>query len=118
MTNSDDLIALIDLGNQREIAIRQPSRRGLCFHAGSRPLRPAPSAGMRAATGAISYVSLAGSEMKTTVIATLSHAVYAAAALWMRWRRLDNGSHSPLGRIANGTKSFRWRSPLCVGQRR
>jgi uncharacterized 2Fe-2S/4Fe-4S cluster protein (DUF4445 family) len=108
MTNSDDLVALVDLGTNGEIAIGNrdgvvcaSTAAGPAFEAGSIRM------GMRAATGAISYVALAGGELQATVIGDVeprgicgSGLVDAVAA------GLRSCAILPSGRIANGTKVF------------
>jgi uncharacterized 2Fe-2S/4Fe-4S cluster protein (DUF4445 family) len=73
--------------------------------------------GMRAATGAISYVSLVGGEMKATVIGDVeprgicgSGLVDAVAA------GLRSGAILASGRVANGTKLFPVAEPVVLYQ--
>jgi uncharacterized 2Fe-2S/4Fe-4S cluster protein (DUF4445 family) len=118
MTNSDDLIALIDLGTNGEIAIG--NRHGVvCASTAAGPAFEAGSIrmGMRAATGAISYVSLAGSEMKTTVIGdTEPRGICGSGLVDAVAAGLDSGAILPSGRIANGTKVFPVAGPVVLLQ--
>lgn len=105
---SDDLMALIDLGTNGEIAIGNrhsivcaSTAAGPAFESGSIRM------GMRAVTGAISHVSLQNAAMCATVIGggearglCGSGLVDAIAA------GLENGTILPSGRIADGTKSL------------
>ncbi len=108
MTKSSELVALVDLGTNGEIAIGNrdgvvcaSTAAGPAFEAGSIRM------GMRAATGAISHVSLVNGEMTATVIGDMeprgicgSGLVDAVAA------GLRSGAILTSGRIANGTKVF------------
>ncbi len=108
MTKSDELMALVDLGTNGEIAIG--NRDGIvCASTAAGPAFEAGSIrmGMRAATGAIAYVSLAEGEMKATVIGDVeprgicgSGLVDAVAA------GLRSGAILASGRIADGSKRF------------
>ncbi len=108
MTHSDDLIALIDLGTNGEIAIG--NRHGVvCASTAAGPAFEAGSIrmGMRAATGAISHVSLVAGEIKATVIGDVeprgicgSGLVDAVAA------GLTAGAILPSGRVTSGSKLF------------
>jgi len=109
MAASDELVALIDLGTNGEIAIGNRHRivcastaAGPAFEAG------AITMGMRAVTGAISHVSLIDDELKATVIGDVeprgicgSGLVDAVAA------GLRSGAIVASGRIADGTKVFK-----------
>jgi uncharacterized 2Fe-2S/4Fe-4S cluster protein (DUF4445 family) len=71
MATGDDLIALVDLGTNGEIAIG--NRNGIvCASTAAGPAFEAGAIrmGMRAATGAISYVSLSDAEHRTSLIGT------------------------------------------------
>lgn len=118
MAQSDELIALVDLGTNGEIAIGNRERivcastaAGPAFEAGAIRM------GMRAATGAISYVSLANSKIHATVIGDVeprgicgSGLVDAVAA------GLRSGAILPSGRIADGTKVFPIAAPVVLYQ--
>ncbi|HEV2485700.1 MAG TPA: ASKHA domain-containing protein [Terracidiphilus sp.] len=118
IAHSDELMALVDLGTNGEIAIG--NRNGIvCASTAAGPAFEAGSIrmGMRAATGAISYVSLAGSEMKATVIGDVeprgicgSGLVDAVAA------GLKSGAILASGRVANGTKLFPVAEPVVLYQ--
>ena len=108
MTKSDDLIALVDLGTNGEIAIG--NRHGVvCASTAAGPAFEAGSIrmGMRAATGAIAYVTLSGGVMNATVIGDVeprgicgSGLVDAVAA------GLRSGAILASGRIADGSRLF------------
>jgi uncharacterized 2Fe-2S/4Fe-4S cluster protein (DUF4445 family) len=118
IAHSDDLAALVDLGTNGEIAIG--NRHGIvCASTAAGPAFEAGSIrmGMRAATGAISYVSLSNGEMKATVIGDVeprgicgSGLVDAVAA------GLNSGAILASGRIANGTKVFPVADPVVLYQ--
>jgi uncharacterized 2Fe-2S/4Fe-4S cluster protein (DUF4445 family) len=108
MSRTDDLLALIDLGTNGEIAIGNrheivcaSTAAGPAFEAGAIRM------GMRATTGAISRVSLQRGEMCTTTIGNVvprgicgSGLVDAVAV------GLETGEILPSGRVANRTKIF------------
>ena len=118
IARSDELMALVDLGTNGEIAIG--NRHGIvCASTAAGPAFEAGSIrmGMRAATGAISYVSLSGGEMKATVIGNVeprgicgSGLVDAVAA------GLRSGKILASGRIADGTKLFAVAGPVVLYQ--
>lgn len=106
MIRSENLVALIDLGTNGEIAIG--NRHGVvCASTAAGPAFEAGTIrwGMRAATGAISHVSLEGGAMKFIVIGEEeprgvcgSGLVDAVAA------GLRSGAILPSGRLAGGRK--------------
>ena len=118
MAESDELVALVDLGTNGEIAIGNRNRivcastaAGPAFEAG------AITMGMRAVTGAISHVAQVGDELKATVIGDVeprgicgSGLVDAVAA------GLRSGAILPSGRIADGTKKFHVSGPVVLNQ--
>lgn len=114
----DQLTALADLGTNGEIAIG--NRHGIvCASTAAGPAFEAGSIrmGMRAATGAISYVSLEDGALKATVIGEGeprgicgSGLVDAIAA------GLRSGAIQPSGRVANGTKIFSIAAPVVLYQ--
>jgi uncharacterized 2Fe-2S/4Fe-4S cluster protein (DUF4445 family) len=118
IAQSDELMALVDLGTNGEIAIG--NRHGIvCASTAAGPAFEAGSIrmGMRAATGAISYVSLVGGEVKATVIGDVeprgicgSGLVDAVAA------GLRSGAILASGRVANGTKLFPVAEPVVLYQ--
>jgi uncharacterized 2Fe-2S/4Fe-4S cluster protein (DUF4445 family) len=108
MPQSQDLMALVDLGTNGEIAIG--NRDGIvCASTAAGPAFEAGAIrmGMRAATGAISYVAWKDGALHTTVIGGVeprglcgSGLVDAVAA------GLKSRAILPTGRVANGTKQF------------
>jgi uncharacterized 2Fe-2S/4Fe-4S cluster protein (DUF4445 family) len=118
VAHSDDLIALVDLGTNGEIAIG--NRHGIvCASTAAGPAFEAGSIrmGMRAATGAISYVSLFNGQMTSTVIGDVEprgicgSGLVDAVAVGLR-----AGAILPSGRIANGTKMFPVSGPVLLYQ--
>jgi len=118
MTNGDDMMALVDLGTNGEIAIGN-RHRVVCASTAAGPAFEAGSIrmGMRAATGAISYVALSEGELKATVIGDVeprgicgSGLVDAVAA------GLRSCAILPSGRIADGTKVFPVAGPVVLTQ--
>ncbi len=118
MSRAEGLVALVDLGTNGEIAIG--NRHGVvCASTAAGPAFEAGSIrmGMRAATGAISYVSLSGGEMCATVIGDVeargicgSGVVDAVAA------GLRSGTILSSGRIADRTKLFPVKDPVVLFQ--
>ena len=118
MAQSDELIALVDLGTNGEIAIG--NRHGVvCASTAAGPAFEAGTIrmGMRAATGAVAYVSLSEGEMKPTVIGDVeprgicgSGLVDAVAA------GLRSGAILASGRIADGSKVFPVAGPVVLYQ--
>jgi uncharacterized 2Fe-2S/4Fe-4S cluster protein (DUF4445 family) len=118
ISRGNDLLALVDLGTNGEIAIGNcngivcaSTAAGPAFEAGSIRM------GMRASTGAISRVSFSNGEMHATVIGDVeargicgSGLVDAVAA------GLESGAILPSGRIANGTKLFPIKAPVVLYQ--
>lgn len=118
MAKSEELVALIDLGTNGEIAIGNrdgvvcaSTAAGPAFEAGSIRM------GMRAVTGAVSHVSLADGRMHATVIGDApprgicgSGLVEAVAA------GLHTGSILSSGRITNGSKVFPVADPVSLWQ--
>ncbi len=119
MTHSEDLMALVDLGTNGEIAIG--NRHGVvCASTAAGPAFEAGTIrmGMRAATGAIAYVALDGGMMKATVIGGVeprgicgSGLVDAVAA------GLRSGAILGSGLIADGTKRMPVAGPVALDQR-
>lgn len=118
MAHSDDLVALVDLGTNGEIAIG--NRNGVvCASTAAGPAFEAGSIrmGMRAATGAIAYVSLSDGALKATVIGDVeprgicgSGLVDAVAA------GLRSGAILASGRVADGSKKFPVAGPVVLYQ--
>ena len=118
IAHSIDLAALVDLGTNGEIAIGNrdgivcaSSAAGPAFEAGSIRM------GMRAVTGAISYVALREGGLNVTIIGDVSprgicgSGVVAAVAAG-----LCSGAIRSNGRIANGTKTFPIAPPVVLCQ--
>lgn len=118
MANSNELVALVDLGTNGEIAIG--NRDGvLCASTAAGPAFEAGSIrmGMRAVTGAVSHVSFADGRMHPTVIGDVpprgicgSGLVDAVAA------GLHSRSILSSGRLVNGTKVFPVVGPVSLWQ--
>jgi uncharacterized 2Fe-2S/4Fe-4S cluster protein (DUF4445 family) len=118
ISRGKDLLALVDLGTNGEIAIG--NRDGIvCASTAAGPAFEAGSIrmGMRAVTGAISRVSLSHGKMCATVIGDVeargicgSGLVDAVAA------GLKNGVILPSGRIADSTKLFPVMAPVVLYQ--
>lgn len=118
MTRSDDLIALVDLGTNGEIAIGN-CRGIVCASTAAGPAFEAGAIrmGMRAATGAISYVGFSAGKMQATVIGDAeprgvcgSGLVDAVAA------GLSSGAILASGRIADGSKCLPIAGPVVLYQ--
>jgi uncharacterized 2Fe-2S/4Fe-4S cluster protein (DUF4445 family) len=118
MARSDDLIALVDLGTNGEIAIG--NRHGIvCASTAAGPAFEAGSIrmGMRAATGAISYVSFTGGEMHATVIGDgEARGVCGSGLVDAIAAGLKSGAILTTGRVANGTKLFPVAGPVVLYQ--
>ena len=118
MTGSDDLVALVDLGTNGEIAIG--NRQGMvCASTAAGPAFEAGSIrmGMRAATGAIAHVSLSDGGLKATVIGDVEargicgSGLVDAVAAGLAGRAILSS-----GRIANGSKLFPVSGPVVLYQ--
>lgn len=118
MAQSDELIALVDLGTNGEIAIGN-KRKIVCASTAAGPAFEAGAVrmGMRAVTGAISYVRFSGGEMHATVIGDVeprgicgSGLVDAVAA------GLHSGTILPSGRIADGSRTLPIAGPVVLYQ--
>jgi uncharacterized 2Fe-2S/4Fe-4S cluster protein (DUF4445 family) len=104
----DDLLALVDLGTNGEIAIGNGSgvvcastAAGPAFEAGSIRM------GMRAVTGAISHVVHIHGELRATAIGELeARGICGSGLVDAVAVGLETGAILPSGRIANGTKLF------------
>ncbi|MGB7265404.1 MAG: ASKHA domain-containing protein [Terracidiphilus sp.] len=118
IARSDRLSALVDLGTNGEIAIG--NRQGIvCASTAAGPAFEAGAIrmGMRAVTGAVSYVSVAENTLHATVIGNVaprgicgSGLVDAVAA------GLRIGAIQSSGRVANGTKLFTVAPPVVLYQ--
>lgn len=118
MSRSDELLALVDLGTNGEIAIGN-RHRIVCASAAAGPAFEAGAIrmGMRAAPGAISRVWLSQGQMSAAVIGNIetrgicgSGLVDAVAA------GLALGRILPSGRIADGTKLLPVQRPVVLTQ--
>jgi uncharacterized 2Fe-2S/4Fe-4S cluster protein (DUF4445 family) len=118
MTRSEGLVALVDLGTNGEIAIG--NRNGVvCASTAAGPAFEAGSIrmGMRAATGAISYVSLSNGEIHATVIGgTEPRGICGSGLVDAVAAGLKSGAILTSGRVANGTKLFPIAGPVVLYQ--
>lgn len=118
MTGSDDLVALVDLGTNGEIAIGNcqgvvcaSTAAGPAFEAGAIRM------GMRATTGAIAHVSLSDGGLKATVIGGVEargicgSGLVDAVAAGLAGRAILSS-----GRVANGSKLFPVSGPVVLYQ--
>jgi uncharacterized 2Fe-2S/4Fe-4S cluster protein (DUF4445 family) len=118
MNASDDLLALVDLGTNGEIAIGDPNgiicastAAGPAFEAGSIRM------GMRAATGAVSRVSLVDGEMHASVIGDVApRGVCGSGLVDAVAVGLETGEILASGRIANRSKVFPVKQPVVLYQ--
>jgi len=118
IARGEDLLALVDLGTNGEIAIGN-SKGIVCASTAAGPAFEAGSIrmGMRASTGAISRVSLSNDELRANVIGDVeargicgSGLVDAVAA------GLESGAILPSGRVADGKKLFTVQAPVVLYQ--
>jgi len=118
MPASEDLIALIDLGTNGEIAVG--NRNGVvCASTAAGPAFEAGAIrmGMRAVTGAVSHVSLADARMHGTVIGdTMPRGICGSGLVGAVAAGLRSGAILASGRIANGTKVFPVVDPVVLWQ--
>ena len=118
MPQAEDLIALVDLGTNGEIAIGNrdgvvcaSTAAGPAFEAGSIRM------GMRAATGAISYVSLTDGLMRATVIGDVeARGICGSGLVDAIAAGLESRAILTSGRIADGTKQFPISGPVVLYQ--
>ncbi len=118
LSGADDLLALIDLGTNGEIAIGN-RHRILCASTAAGPAFEAGSIrmGMRAATGAIAHVSLLDNKMCATVIGNVeARGICGSGLVDAVAVGLKRGKILPSGRIADGTKLFTIRPPVVLFQ--
>jgi uncharacterized 2Fe-2S/4Fe-4S cluster protein (DUF4445 family) len=118
MPDADDLMALVDLGTNGEIAIG--NRHGIiCASTAAGPAFEAGSIrmGMRAATGAIARAWLAEGQLRATVIGDAeARGVCGSGLVDAVAAGLESGAILPSGRIANGTKAFPVLAPVVLYQ--
>ena len=118
MSTSQDMLALVDLGTNGEIAIG--NRNGILY--ASTAAGPAFEAasirmGMRAHTGAISRVSYSNGEMHATVVGDAEpRGICGSGLVDAVAVGLETGAILPSGRIANGTKLFPVAGPVVLYQ--
>jgi uncharacterized 2Fe-2S/4Fe-4S cluster protein (DUF4445 family) len=118
MHQAEDLMALVDLGTNGEIAIGNrdgvvcaSTAAGPAFEAGSIRM------GMRAATGAISYVSLTDGLMRATVIGDVdARGICGSGLVDAIAAGLQSRAILASGRIADGTKQFPISGPVVLYQ--
>jgi uncharacterized 2Fe-2S/4Fe-4S cluster protein (DUF4445 family) len=118
MTEREDLIALIDLGTNGEIAIGNQygvvcasTAAGPAFEAGTIQM------GMRAAAGAIAHVSLAGRTLHASVIGhTEPRGICGSGLVDAVAAGLADAAILPSGRIADGSKVFPVADPVVLYQ--
>jgi uncharacterized 2Fe-2S/4Fe-4S cluster protein (DUF4445 family) len=108
LSQAEDLLALIDLGTNGEIAIG--NRRGIvCASTAAGPAFEAGSVrmGMRAVTGAIAHVSRHHGEKRATVIGDVEpRGICGSGLVDAVAVGLESGEILPSGRIAGRTKLF------------
>ena len=118
ISRAEDLLALVDLGTNGEIAIG--NRRGIvCASTAAGPAFEAGSIrmGMRAATGAISHVSLDQDVMRATMIGDVeARGICGSGLVDAVAVGLQTGAVLPSGRIANGTRLFPVSDPVILFQ--
>jgi Uncharacterized metal-binding protein len=118
LAESEELIALVDLGTNGEIAIGN-RHRILCASTAAGPAFEAGSIqmGMRAVTGAISHVAEAGDELRVTVIGgaeprgICGSGLVDAVAVGLR-----SGAVLESGRVADGSKKMKVAGPVTLYQ--
>ena len=118
MYRTEEMHALVDLGTNGEIAIGNRHRivcastaAGPAFEAGSIRM------GMRAATGAISRVSLERGEMRATVIGNMeARGICGSGLVDAVAVGLESGGILPSGRIADRTRIFPVKEPVVLFQ--
>ncbi|MGA3083141.1 MAG: ASKHA domain-containing protein, partial [Terracidiphilus sp.] len=118
MTRSQDLLALVDLGTNGEIAVGNrdgvvcaSTAAGPAFEAGSIRM------GMRAATGAISHVSLFHGKTRATVIGDVeARGICGSGLVDAVALGLKSGAILASGRITSPTKLFPVKAPIILYQ--
>jgi uncharacterized 2Fe-2S/4Fe-4S cluster protein (DUF4445 family) len=118
MANADEMLALVDLGTNGEIAIG--NRHGvICASTAAGPAFEAGSIrmGMRAATGAISRVSLQNGAMCATVVGDVeARGICGSGLVDAVAVGLESGMILTSGRISDGTKLFPIRDEVVLCQ--
>ena len=118
MSRAEDLLALVDLGTNGEIAIGNcneiictSTAAGPAFEAGSIRM------GMRAATGAVSHVALAQGAVHASVIGNVEpRGICGSGLVDAVAVGLETGEILLSGRIANSTKLFTVKEPVVLFQ--
>jgi len=118
MTEHEDLVALIDLGTNGEIAIGNrdgvvcaSTAAGPAFEAGTIRM------GMRAVAGAIAHVSVAGRILRASVIGhTAPRGICGSGLVDAVAAGLAGGAILPSGRIVDGSKVFPVVDPVVLSQ--
>jgi uncharacterized 2Fe-2S/4Fe-4S cluster protein (DUF4445 family) len=118
ISRAEDLLALVDLGTNGEIAIG--NRHGIiCASTAAGPAFEGGSIrmGMRAATGAVSHVSLAHGEMRASVIGDVApRGICGSGLVDAVAVGLETGEILPSGRIANRSNLFPVKDPVVLFQ--
>ena len=118
MAHCEELIALIDLGTNGEIAIG--NREGVvCASTAAGPAFEAGAIrmGMRAVTGAVSHVSVADGAIHATIIGdTKPRGICGSGLVDAVATGLCSGAILPSGRIADGSKVFPVVDPVSLWQ--
>ncbi|MGB8258762.1 MAG: ASKHA domain-containing protein [Terracidiphilus sp.] len=118
ISRSSDLVALVDLGTNGEIAIG--NRHGIvCASTAAGPAFEAGSIrmGMRAVSGAISHVSHFDGQLRATVMGNLeARGICGSGLVDAVAVGLQTGAILPSGRIADGSKRFLVKEPVVLNQ--
>ena len=118
MAHADDLVALIDLGTNGEIAIG--NRHGIvCASTAAGPAFEAGAIrmGMRAVTGAVSHVSFIDGRMHATIIGDASpRGICGSGLVDAVASGLHRGAILASGRIADGTRILPVVDPIVLYQ--
>jgi uncharacterized 2Fe-2S/4Fe-4S cluster protein (DUF4445 family) len=118
MAEHDDLVTLVDLGTNGEIAMGNRHRivcastaAGPAFEAGTIRM------GMRAAVGAITHVSVVGGDLRASVVGyTRPHGICGSGLVDAVAAGLETAAILPSGRIAGGSKVFPVVDPVILYQ--
>jgi uncharacterized 2Fe-2S/4Fe-4S cluster protein (DUF4445 family) len=118
MTDNEDLVALIDLGTNGEIAIG--NRHGVvCASTAAGPAFEAGAIrmGMRASAGAIAHVSISDTRRRASVIGNTSpRGICGSGLVDAVAIGLHESAILPSGRIADGSKIFPVAGPVVLYQ--
>jgi len=118
IARGEDLITLVDLGTNGEIAIGN-SKGIVCASTAAGPAFEAGSIrmGMRASTGAISRVSFSNNELRATVIGDVeARGICGSGLVDAVAVGLTRGAILPSGRVADGKKLFLVKVPVVLFQ--